>query len=752
MTGWELFRFIVAWLVGYVVVSAVPESQRKWAVPAALLIPAATLVDLFVVVKASHFTFIPLGFALLFFAIGAFDRVRRVSLFIASMCLVGATLTLVYHAFWPMVLLSIAALWAAFTALDLIDLGWRLRAGVVLSITTGAVIVLWPSVNSVAGGKVPCPSYVKEHNKFRLVAGLDLRGGMRLVYTVDVEEAIKDKRDRYYEQMRTELTRAFLFHSGDELPSEESLTKLREKVNLDAPRKPPNVITLEVKDAADVDKVDEKFLSQFRGDLAYSQSSDKRTWNFQVRESAESSIRERAVAQAKEIIHRRVDELGLREAAVSTRDEDVIIEVPGEDESSFANIREIISQTARLEFKLLDDSTDFIGEVAKKATEGSLPDGLEFLGEVAPTGLDDSGAETRKEIKYAFLRKKADEQLKDTLTRFKEWGATLHPPPDRELGYEVVRETNPDTLKETEIGWRTYLLKSRAEISGDQVSDAQAAPEQGQGGGSLGGWHVGIRFTDAGGNAFERITGTNVKKRFAILLDGRVESTPVILSKIAGGNARITMGSNDPDVQLRDARKLELVLRSGALPAPISPSNEQRIGPSLGRDAINLAVRGALVGGIIVLLFMMAYYHRGGFIADLAVLLNVFLQLTVLATFGASMTLPGIAGIALTIGMGVDGNVLINERIREELRAGKSPRAAVQLGFSRALSAIIDGHVTTLIAGVVLAQYGSGPIKGFAVTLIVGVIINIYTAVVVNRVFFDYWVRGFGRKTTLDLG
>jgi preprotein translocase subunit SecD len=752
VTGWELFRFVLAWLVGYVVVSAVPESQRKWAVPAALLIPAATLVDLFVVVKASPFVFIPLGFAFLFFAIGAFDRIRRVSLFIASMCLVGATLTLVYHAFWPMILLSAAALWAAFTALEVLDLGWRLRAGIVLSITLSALFVLWPSLHGMSGGKVPCPSYVKEHNKFRLIAGLDLRGGLRLVYTVDVEEAIKDKRDRFYEQMRTELARSFGIHSGDELPSEESLQKLREKVTLDAPRKPANVINIEVKDAADAGKVDERFLSQFRADLAYSQSSDKRTWRFQVRESSESAIRERAVAQAKEIIHRRVDELGLREAAVSTRDEDIIIEVPGEDEAGFANIREIISQTARLEFKLLDDETDFIGEVAKKAAEGSLPEGLEFLGEVAPTGLDESGSETRKEIKYAFLRKKPDEQMNETLTRFKEWAATLHPPPDREIGFEITRETNPDTLKETEIGWRTYLLKSRAEVTGDQVADALAAPEQAEGGGSLGGWHVGIRFTDAGGNAFEKITGANVKKRFAILLDGRVESTPVILSRIAGGNARITMGSNDPDVQLRDARKLELVLRSGALPAPISPSNEQRIGPSLGRDSINLAVKGALMGGVLVLLFMLAYYHRGGLIADIAVMLNVILQLTVLATFGASMTLPGIAGIALTIGMGVDGNVLINERIREELRAGKSPRAAVQLGFSRALSAIIDGHVTTLIAGVVLAQYGSGPIKGFAVTLIVGVVINIYTAVVVNRVFFDFWVRAFGRKTTLSLG
>ncbi len=312
-------------------------------------------------------------------------------------------------------------------------------------------------------------------------------------------------------------------------------------------------------------------------------------------------------------------------------------------------------------------------------------------------------------------------------------------------------ETNPDTLKQSEAGWRTYLLRSRAEITGAQVTEAQAQPDQ-QGGRTMGGWHVALTFTESGGKAFERITGANVKKRFAIMLDGRVESTPVILNRIAGGHAQITMGAQDPDIQLRDARKLELVLRSGALPAPISPSNEQRIGPSLGKEAIGLAVRGSGIGVALVLLFMLVYYKRGGLIADAAVLINIFLQLTVLATFGAAMTLPGIAGIALTVGMGVDGSVLINERIREEQRAGKTARAAIEIGFGRALSAIVDGNLTTLISAIVLAQYGSGPVKGFAVTLTVGVLINLFTAVVVSRTFFELWARGFGRKTHLDIG
>jgi preprotein translocase subunit SecD len=268
----------------------------------------------------------------------------------------------------------------------------------------------------------------------------------------------------------------------------------------------------------------------------------------------------------------------------------------------------------------------------------------------------------------------------------------------------------------------------------------------------MGGWHVALTFTDQGGRIFGQITSANVRRRFAIILDGRIESAPVILGPIPGGHASITLGSGDPEVQLRDARKLELVLRSGALPAPISPSNEQRIGPSLGRDSIALAVQGALGGSVLVLIFMLVYYRRAGLISDLAVIMNLFLQLAILCSFGASMTLPGIAGLALTVGMSVDTNVLINERIRDELRAGKTPRAALELGFNRALSAIIDGHITIVIAGIVMAQYGTGPIKGFAVTLIIGVVCSMFTGVVVCRVMFDLWLRGFGRVSRLDVG
>lgn len=689
--------------------------------------------------------------ALIFLIAGFVSRARRTLLWFAAIVGASAAGAAWVDAFWPMIGLGLLSLTLAFCAVDFIDISWRLRTAASVSVAFLGFLALWPTLESMTGGRVPVPAYIKEHVKFRLVAGLDLRGGLRLVYTVGVEEAIKDKRDSYYEEMRKELAKIFEISKGDDRLTEAEYAKLREKVDLEAPRQSVNTIKLHVKDGVDPTKIDARFLDRFRSELSYSRTADQRTYEFTIRSDVESSIRERAVSQAKEIIHRRVDELGLREAAVSTRDEDIIVEVPGEDEQSFATIREIISQTARLEFKLLDDDNDFFGRVRQTAAPASLPEGLEFFGETVSVGQDADGDVKTKQITYAFLSKRDNETSQEALQRLKEWVATLDVPPDREVGYELeYRTVDEVTLKQEEAGWRTYLLKTRAEVTGDMIRDAAAVPDQS--GRGFGGWYVSLTFTEQGGNLFERITGENVKRRFAIILDGRVYSAPTIQTRIPGGHAQITLGSGDPEVQLRDARKLELVLRAGALPAPISPSNEQRIGPSLGRDAIKLGVQGSAAGVFLVLIFMLIYYQRAGLIADLVVIMNVFLQLAVLAMFGASMTLPGLAGIALAVGMSVDNNVLINERIREELDAGKSPRTAVALGYDRALSAILDGQFTTVIAGLVLAQYGTGPLKGFAITLIVGTMTGIFTSIVVSRVLFDLWVRTLGRHGRLNMG
>jgi len=691
------------------------------------------------------------AFALILLLSGLVGRQRRVSSWTGAVAAGAAAFAAYHDAFWAMVVLGMLALTAAFASLDVFELGWRLRFSLAAAVAGLGFLVMWPTLPGLTGGRIPCPAYIRDHVSFRLVAGLDLRGGLRLVYAVDVDTAIKDKRDNYYEDLRHEAAKVLGLIKEDEVPSDEIYAKLREMVEIEAPRQPANVIRIKVKPGTDPTKLDDRFLERFRGELAFTRTTDQRNLEFKVKSSVETSIRERAVGQAKDIIARRVDELGLREAAVSTRDEDIIVEVPGEDEKSFASIRETISKTARLEFKLLDDDTDFFGNLAKTLQKESLPEGLEFRQETVPVGKDASGDLRQRTNTFAILNKLPKETTTENLQRFREWVATLPVPADREVGYELIKRTvDENTGKEEEAGFRSFYLKSRAEVTGDQIRDAGASPQQGQG--TLGGWVVNLTFNDRGGKLFETITGNNVKRRFAIILDGRISSAPVIQNKISGGHCQITLGAGDPDAQLREARQLELVLRSGALPAPISPSNEQRIGPSLGRDSIKLAVQGALGGTSLVLLFMLVYYHRAGVIADLAVGLNLFLQLAVLASFGASMTLPGIAGLTLTVGMSVDNNILINERIREEIGLGKSMRAAVEVGYKRALAAIVDGHVTTVIAGIVLAQYGTGPLKGFAVTLMVGVICNVFTGVLVTRLMFDLWVRWIGRSGQLDMG
>ncbi|MCC6553151.1 MAG: protein translocase subunit SecD [Polyangiaceae bacterium] len=694
------------------------------------------------------------------------SRPRRGVLTWAALAAGSAAFAAHYHVFWALAVFALMVPWALFCAGPWIDLAWRAKTGFVIFLALGSALCIYPTWHDEYRGKVEEPGLSSEERSeresqarrgelgfsrfllsnvpFRLVRGLDLKGGLRLVYTVDVDEAIKDKRDRYYDDIRAALTSSFGFHEGDKPVTLDELQKLQAKLRIEKSRDRADTITLTFNDPADSERINDEFLTRFIGELQVMRASDRKTVTFRVRDEVATSIRERAVAQAKETVLRRVDGLGLKEASVSTRDEDVIIEVPGDDDRAFDEIRDIISQTARLEFKMVDDDADPFEPIARSAKAEDLPKGLTFAIENAPVGPGKT-----KPIHYARMVRGEHEDMRDALKRLKEWVATLQIPTDNEVGFGKLYEYNEEKDAIEEVGWRTYYLFSKAEITGDMVRDAQARPDQSEGG--LGGWYVSMEFTPVGADRFEEITGKNIKRRFAIILDGKVESAPVIQTKIAGGHAQITMGSQDPQQQLEDSKKLELVLRSGALPAPISPSNEQRIGPTLGKDSINESVKGALGGTALVLVFMIFYYRRAGLIADIAVLFNAVLQIAVLAMFGASMTLPGMAGLALTIGIAVDANVLINERIREELRQGKSARAAVDVGYDKAFSAILDGHVTTLLSGLILAQYGTGPIKGFAVTLIVGIAVSLFTGVVCTRLMFDWAVRG--RKVTkLSLG
>ena len=252
---------------------------------------------------------------------------------------------------------------------------------------------------------------------------------------------------------------------------------------------------------------------------------------------------------------------------------------------------------------------------------------------------------------------------------------------------------------------------------------------------------VSLSFNASGARRFEEVTGENTGRRMAIVLDGKVYSAPVIRERIAGGRASIS-----GDFTVAEAQDLAIVLRAGSLPAPVSVLEERTVGPSLGQESIDSGIRAAVVGGVAVLLFMAVYYGMSGIIANLMLCFTMLMIMAGMAAFGATLTLPGIAGIVLTIGMAVDANVLIYERIREELHNGLTPLAAVKAGFDRAAISITDSNLTTIIATVILYQFGTGPIRGFAVTLSLGIVASMFTAVFVSRAIFEQYARMRGSK------
>ena len=297
------------------------------------------------------------------------------------------------------------------------------------------------------------------------------------------------------------------------------------------------------------------------------------------------------------------------------------------------------------------------------------------------------------------------------------------PPPGRQVLYgHAGRGDGIGTEKQA------YVVESRPLMTGEYIQDARVRPAQ-----QLQGASVELILNGAGARLFEQITAANVKRRLAIVLDNRVYSAPVIQERIGGGRASIT-GNFD----LKEARDLSIVLRAGALPAPVEILEERTVGPSLGNDSIREGVISFVVGSSLVIIFMILYYRGAGAIADLALVFHILFLLAILAALKAVLTLPGIAGIVLIAGMAVDANVLINERIREELRAGRAPRSAIEAGFQHAMPAIIDTNVTTFLSGVILFQFGTGPIKGFAVTLCIGILTTVVTAVYMTRIYYDY--------------
>lgn len=623
------------------------------------------------------------------------------------------------------------------------DRSWYMRFSVVLGAVVLAWLSLWPTLDQAEW--VGAPEIIKEWFPGRIAPGLDIRGGLRLMYEVEVDEYIRDRRDRYSEQMVRELGVRIGVIEEDEVDSatREQLREIQDRVTVQ--RVGGRAIRLTFGTEEDRERFDTEWLNQRFPDLRMS-GVDGLIVNIAMREDRIAELQQTAVDQAKLTIGTRIDTMGVREATVQGRDTDLIVEVPGADESAFDDIRRIIQRTARLEFKVLD-------EEGSSFLEGlDLPEGITVESESAPNG--ESSPNTRSLFLVARGPKCADDDAECVSAQVKlqryieELEAADAQTEERRFSDHqlVISELSArDDAADREVdeeAWRTFYVYRTTDVTGEDVDDAFTSFDPQEGNRPV----VSIQFNAAGAVKFEEMTGRNVKRRMAIVLDDVAASAPVIQTRIGGGRAQITLGSGDFDQIRTEANDLVVVLRAGALPAPLRPANEQLIGPTLGRDSVRKGAQGALIGILLVLVFMGFYYQVAGLVADLMVVLNLLFVLAIMAGFSATLTLPGIAALALTVGMAVDANVLITERIREEIRAGKSPRSAVDQGFKRAFWSVFDSQLTTFIAGVVLFQYGTGPIKGFAVMLMIGIVTSLFTGIFCSRVFLDWITRGLRVK------
>jgi protein-export membrane protein SecD len=427
-----------------------------------------------------------------------------------------------------------------------------------------------------------------------------------------------------------------------------------------------------------------------------------------------------AVERAREIIHNRVDQFGVAEPLIQREGEDrIAVQLPGLTDR--ARAIELIGKTALLEFKLVRPA-----EEARSAFEKL--DG--YLAAHAPVATTDTLLRqhplTGRMIGPGFIRK---EDLPEVMRLMASAPVDTILPSDTQLLW-----SDNDVSEQGVTGRVLYVLKREPEMVGGSVASADAQTQLDQNNPSA--WGVSMKMTPKGRSDFARVTAANVGRQLAIVLDGVVQSAPTIRDKIPSGDASITGGSFD----INSSKDLAIVLRAGALPAPVRILEERTVGPSLGADSIHKGVLAGLIGTAMVVVFMLVYYQISGLIAVIAMLLNTFYVVACLAGFGATLTLPGLAGLVLTVGMAVDTNVLIFERIREELRAGRAIRQAVELGYDRAFRTVFDAHSTAIISGLFLFQFGTGPIKGFAVTLITGLVANLFTAVLFTRMIYDFWL------------
>lgn len=565
--------------------------------------------------------------------------------------------------------------------------GWWFRFSFLMALIIGAMVALTPTFF-----KIDEKSSFPVKSKINL--GLDLQGGLYMVLGIDFNKVYRDEVLGYSRKVQNVLKEAGI----------ESTLGTADQSDVRDPKH-----SIGINNPAQVDAAKDKIKEYFNYPLRLTKE-DGTSLTYGLGRDFVREIEETALSKSIEVIRNRIDEFGVTEPEIVSQGSDrIVVQLPGVKDIDRA--KDLIGKTAKLEFKFVNDTLppmalqDFMEKVKK------------------------SGIEYKKGDRFSEYVRKINEFLKADL------------PAGFEIGF--AKTTNKVTNEITNL--EPYLLETTASLTGEELQEASVRIDQEQNRP-----YVSLDFKASGAKIFEEITGANTGKRLAIVLDGNVYSAPVVQGRIAGGSAQITLGTGDYNTVMTEARDLALVLRAGALPVELVFEEQRVVGPSLGADAIQQANIAALVGSALVFIFMILYYKFSGLIACATLVINVLFTLAILFAFGATLSLPGIAGIALTVGMAVDGNIIIYERMREEVRAGLTPYEAVYNGFNKAFWTILDANITTALAGLCLLNFGTGPVRGFAVTLLIGIVTTVYTSYFVSKVLFDVYV-GKGTKKTLSI-
>ncbi len=621
----------------------------------------------------------------------------------------------------------------------------RLRALVVVSLVVVSIMMLIPTYLNVGTkeASTTLPEWYTKIFSKKMVLGLDLQGGIHLQYKVDVEEALRRKATQTAGNIESNLLK-------ERKVTAQAFTRKGETID--------EITSIDVKfaNSSDSDKMDTDFMARFLPDYQVS-VVDGATATLVMTDTAIDLFRTSAVDQAIETIERRINAFGVAESTISKRgDSELVIQLPGIKEEDFAAAKDKLAQTGQLHFRIVD-RTEQREEFYKKLADAE-PDAAAW-----PEGLDESLKTHKVATGVNWARSTSRELLehmaKDLVDRDHVIGFeqifvnpsesqldpinTLSAEQEKLLRKQKADEV--DLSKATVVkAYSLYYMFRKAGMSGENVEDASVGYDQ------FNRPEAYMRFAQVDADKFYEMTKEHTKELMAIMIDEVVYSAPRIKEPIPGGRVRIELGSAGNQA-LKEANALVAVLKSGALQAPLRKQYDSQVGPTLGADSVQAGKMSMIIGFVLVIIFMGIYYKFAGLVADVALFLNVVFVLAGLTAFGATLTLPGIAGIVLTVGMAVDANVLIFERIREELRLGKSVRAAIDAGYEKAFTAIFDANITTGIAAIVLYQFGSGPIRGFAVTLGIGILCSMYTALVVTRLIFDRVYDGEGEQSRMSI-